>query len=124
MGGIKMSDYLSRRLENKKKKEKVETFIIDDDDASSEIATTISQRTIEKLQIQVKASDAKYKNLRDDYGRIKDALEKHAMILSNFSNWVNTLDLMLSEGKDVVKILRDQIEALTEEQDKLEKETT
>ena len=119
-----MSDYLSRRLENKKKKEKVETFIIDDDDASSEIATTISQRTIEKLQIQVKASDAKYKNLRDDYGRIKDALEKHAMILSNFSNWVNTLDLMLSEGKDVVKILRDQIEALTEEQDKLEKETT
>ena len=45
------------------------------------------------------------------------------MILNSFGNWVNTLDLMLSEGKDVVNILRDQIEALVNEQDKLKKET-
>ena len=118
-----MSDYLSKRMETKTKKIRIETFIIDDDDLPSEIATSISQRTIEKLKIQLKASDRKYKNLRDDYGKIKESLEKHSMILNSFGNWVNTLDLMLSEGKDVVKVLRDQIEALVNEQDKLKKET-
>ena len=54
-----MSDYLSKRMETKTKKIRIETFIIDDDDLPSEIATSISQRTIEKLKIQVKASDRK-----------------------------------------------------------------
>ncbi len=118
-----MSDYLSKRLDTKEKKQRVETFIIDDDDLPSEIATSISQKTIEKLKIQLKASDRKYKTLRDDYGKIKTSLEKHTLILDNFGNWVNTLDLMLSEGKDVITVLKDQIEALVDEQEKLKKDT-
>ena len=107
-----MSDYLSKRLSAKKKKTKIETYVFEGDNEISKTVTTLSQRTIEKLQEELQMSNKKYRTLQKQYNQTKEAMDKHAMILANFSDWVNTLDLMLSEAKDAVGILKDQIDDL------------
>ena len=112
MGDIIMDDYLSRKLATKKKRTKVETYVFEGDDEISDNVTTLSQRTIEKLQEELQATNTKYRLIHKQYNQTKEALDKHAMILANFSDWVNTLDLMLSEAKDAVGVLKDQIDDL------------
>ncbi len=72
---------------------------------------------VENLTQQLKESNEKYRKLQKDYIKTKQALEQHALILSNFKNWVDMLDMMLNEGSDTVKILRDQVEELIQLQE-------
>ena len=112
MGGVIMDDYLARKLTTKRKRTKIETYVFEGDDEISENVTTLSQRTIEKLQEELQMSNKKYRTLQKQYIQTKEAMDKHALILANFSDWVNTLDLMLSEAKDAVGVLKDQIDDL------------
>ena len=117
-----MDDFLSNRLSVKKDKKKDTT--VDDEKLIQENlyefdpSHSKDHAAVENLTQQLQDSNTKYRKLQKDYIRTKKALEQHALILSNFKNWVDMLDLMLNEGNDTVKILSDQIEELMELQEK------
>lgn len=115
-----MDDFLSKRLSSKKDKEAVETRIVEDEEVQFEITSTITHTTIENLKKDLINSNDKYQNLQKEFIKTKEALERHAMLLSNFKNWVDMLDLMLNEGKDIVSLLKDQVEELLKIEDKKE----
>ncbi len=117
MVGLKMDDFLSKRLTSKKGKEIVEVQIVEDEEDQFEVISTITHTTIENLKKELKNSNVKYRNLQKEFVKTKEALERHALLLSNFRNWVDMLDLMLNEGKDTVKLLRDQVEELLKIED-------
>ncbi len=112
-----MEDFLSKRLSIKKKEKKVESHIIEEEEDQFEISSTITHTTIDNLKNELKNANQKYRNLQKEFIKTKEALERHAMLLSNFKNWVDMLDLMLNEGRDTVKLLKDQVEELLKIED-------
>lgn len=116
-----MDDFLSKRLLVKKDKKK---NTVDDDEKLIQEnlyefnpSDSKDYAAVENLTQQLKESNEKYRKLQKDYIKTKQALEQHALILSNFKNWVDMLDMMLNEGSDTVKILRDQVEELIQLQE-------
>ncbi len=112
-----MDDFLSKRLSTKKEEKKVESHIIEEEEDQFEISSTITHTTIDNLKNELKNSNQKYRNLQKEFIKTKEVLERHALLLSNFNNWVDMLDLMLIEGKDTVKLLKDQVEELLKIED-------
>jgi hypothetical protein len=112
-----MDDFLSKRLSTKKEEKTVDSHHMEEEEEQFEISSTITHTTIENLKNELKNSNQKYRILQKEFIKTKEALERHAMLLSNFKNWVDMLDLMLNEGKDTVRLLKDQVEELLKIED-------
>jgi len=118
-----VDDFISKRLSTKENKKSKEIQHTEEEENQFEMVSSITNTTIDNLKKELEKSNHKYRQLQKDYVKTKETLEKHSLILDNFKNWVDMLDLMLNEGKDVVKLLRDQIDELMDMEEKEENNT-
>lgn len=118
-----LDDFISKRLLTKEDKKSKELQHTEEEENQFEVVSSITKTTIENLKKELEKSNYKYRQLQKDYIKTKETLEKHSLILDNFKNWVDMLDLMLNEGKDAVKLLKDQIDELMKMEETKENDT-